>query len=121
MTDSLRRMWRRVLALFGGAPLDADLEAEIASHLESAVDDNIRRGLPPDEARRQALLRFGRVAEAMAQHREARSLPLVDVLLQDLRFTFRTLRRDVAFACVVILVLGLGIGANVAVFSAVTN
>jgi predicted permease len=75
----------------------------------------------PEEARRQALVRFGGVARAVEEHRESRGLPALDVLLQDLRFTLRTLRRDRALACVVILVLALGIGANVAVFSVVNT
>jgi predicted permease len=121
MIDSLRRAWNRVLAVFHRAPLDMDLGAEIASHLDAAIADNLRLGMPPEEARRQALVRFGGVARAMEQHREARGLPALDVLRQDLRFTLRTLRRDRAFACIVILVLALGIGANVAVFSVVNT
>ena len=121
MIDSLRRAWNRVLAIFRRAPLDTELEAEIASHLDAAIEDNLRLGLAPEEARRQALVRFGGMARAMEQHREARGLPWLDVLHQDLRFTLRTLRRDRAFACVVILVVALGVGANVAVFSVVNT
>ncbi len=121
MIDSLRRTWNRAISLFRRAPLDADLEAEIASHLDAAIEDNLRLGMTPEEARRQALVRFGGVARAMEQHREARGLPGLDILRQDLRFTLRTVRRDPAFASVVILVLGLGIGANVAVFSVVNT
>ena len=121
MIDSLRRAWNRAFSLFRRAPLDRDLEAEIASHLDAAIEDNLRLGMTPEEARRQALVRFGGVARAMEQHREARGLPGLDVLRQDLRFTLRTVRRDPAFASVVILVLGLGIGANVAVFSVVNT
>ncbi len=119
MIDSLRRAWNRILAAFRRAPLDADLDAEIASHLDAAVEENIRLGMAPEEARRRALVRFGGVAQAVESHREARGLPALDVLGQDLRFTLRSFRRDRAFAAVVILVLGLGIGANVAVFSVV--
>src|SRR6266851_2808251 len=119
--DSLRRAWNRARAVFRGAPLDADLDAEIASHLSAAIEDNLRLGMTPEEARREALVRFGGVARAMEQHREARGLPALDVLGQDLRYTLRTLRRDRAFASVVILVLALGIGANVAVFSVVNT
>ena len=121
MIDSLRRAWQRVLAVFRRAPLDADLDAEIAQHLEAAIEDNLRLGMTPEEARRKALVRFGRVTRAVEQHREARGLPMLDVLHQDLRFTIRALRRDPAFSCVVVLVLALGIGANVAVFSVVNT
>ena len=121
MIDSFRRAWLRWLAVFRCAPLDTELDAEIASHLDAAIEENLHRGMPPEEARRLALVRFGRVAQAMEQHREARGLPALDVLRQDLRFTFRTLRRDSALAFIVILVLALGVGANVAVFSVVNT
>jgi predicted permease len=121
MMDAVRSAWNRVLAVFRREPLDTDLDAEIASHLDAAIEDNLRLGMPPEEARRAAHIRFGGVARAMEQHREARGLPALDLLRQDLRFTFRALRRDRSFACVVILVLALGVGANVAVFSVVNT
>ena len=67
------------------------------------------------------MIRFGGVQQAKEQQREARGLPWLDVLKQDLRYTLRTLRRDRGFACVAILILALGIGANVAVFSVVNT
>ena len=121
MIDSIRQAWNRALAVFRPAPIDIDLDAEISSHLDAAIEDNLRLGMAPEEARRRALVRFGSVARAMEQHREARGLPALDVVLQDLRFTLRALRRDRALACVVVLVLTLGIGANVAVFSVVNT
>jgi predicted permease len=121
MIDSLLRAWNRIVAALRRAPLDTDLESEIASHLKAAIDENLCHGMGPEEARRKALVRFGGVVQAVEKHREARGLPALDVLLQDLRFTLRTLRRDRALACVVILVLALGIGANVAVFSVVNT
>jgi putative ABC transport system permease protein len=121
MIDWLRQASKRVAAVFRRGPLDADLDAEIASHLDAAVEDNVRQGMPLGEARRQALSRFGGVARAMEEHRESRGLPLLDVLRQDLSYTLRTLRRDRGFAAIVILVLALGIGANVAVFSVVNT
>src|SRR5215471_16121851 len=93
----------------------------MASHLEMAVEENLRRGMSPGEARRQALVRFGGVEQALERHRESRTLPWVDVLRQDLRFTFRMLRRDSGFAAVAVLILALGIGANIAVFSVVNT
>jgi hypothetical protein len=119
--DSFRRVANRVLAMFRRAPLDADLGAEIADHIEAATQDNFRRGIPPGEARRQALARFGGVAQAVETHRETRGLPALDVLGQDLRFSFRTLRRDRSLASIVVAVLALGMGANMAVFSVVNT
>ncbi len=121
MIDNLRQAWNRLLAVFRPASLDADLDAEIASHVEAAIEENLARGMKPEEARRQALVRFGGVSRAMEEHREARGLPALDILRQDLRFSFRTLRRDRSLAAIVVLVLALGIGANVAVFSVVNT
>lgn len=121
IADSLRRAWNRTLAVFHRTHHDADLDQEIAAHIQAATDENIRRGMEPDEARRVALVRFGGVAQAMEQHREARGLPALDMLRQDLRFTLRTLRRDRAYAFIVVLVLALGVGANTAVFSVVNT
>ena len=115
--------WREVLnqirSLFRGEQLDREVKEEMGSHLEMAVEENLKRGMPPEEARRQALVRFGGVQQALERHRESRNLPWVDVLRQDLRFTFRMLCRDSGFAVVAIVILALGIGANIAVFSVV--
>ncbi|HEX4038506.1 MAG TPA: ABC transporter permease [Acidobacteriaceae bacterium] len=119
--DILRRGWNRVRAYFRKDALDADLNAEMAAHLDMATEENIARGLAPEEARRQALARFGGVVQARERQREARALPFLDVLRQDVRYTVRTLGRDIGFTVVAVLILGLGIGANVAVFSVVNT
>jgi len=121
MTHSFREALNRMRSFFRKDPLDRELDSEIASHLEMAVEENIARGLPVGEARRQALARFGGVQQARETHRETRGLPWLDVMMQDLSFTFRTMRRDRAFTVVAVLILALGIGANVAVFSVVNT
>lgn len=121
MRHSLQEAFNRIRSFFRKHPLDQELDEEMASHLEMAVEENIARGLPAGEARRLALLRFGGVQQARETHRETRGLPWFDVMTQDLSFTFRTLRRDPAFTIVAVLILALGIGANVAVFSVVNT
>src|SRR5277367_109834 len=121
LSASLRRALNRLRSFFRKGSLDHELNDEMATHIELAMEEYMHKGMSEEEARRKALVRFGGVQQAKEQHRETRGLPWVDVLMQDLRFTFRTLGRDRGFAIIAILILGLGIGANVAVFSVVNT
>jgi predicted permease len=121
MIDTLRQSLQRFLSFFRRAQLDHDLDAEMSAHLEMAVEENVKNGMSADEARRQALIQFGGTQQASERHRDARGLPFLDVLFQDLRYTFRTLRKDLGFASISILILALGIGANIVVFSVVNT
>jgi len=121
MIDWMRQSLHRFLSFFHKPQLDQELDAEMAAHLEFAIEENLQHGMSPDEARRQALVGFGGTEQAKEHHREARSLPVLEILSQDLRYTSRTLRRDRAFALISILILALGIGANIAVFSVVNT
>ncbi len=119
MLSRLNQLLARVGAFFRSADLDRDLDEELEAHLNMLTDDNIRRGMSPEEARRAAQLALGNFVSLREAHRETRGLPLVDTLLQDLRYTFRTLRRDMGFAIFAILIVGLGIGASAIIFSVV--
>jgi predicted permease len=111
----------RIRSFFHKPQRDRELDAEIAAHLEFAAEEQMRDGMSAEEARRQALIHFGGVAQAKERQRDARGLPWLDVLLQDLRYTIRTLSRDRGFTAVAVIILGLGIGANIAVFSVVNT
>ena len=113
----LYRLMARISAWFKRAELDRDLDEELQTHLSLLVEQNLRLGLSTDEAMREARLKMGNVVSLREEHRDTRGLPFLDTLLQDLRYTFRILRRDTGFAFFAILIVGLGIGASAIVFS----
>src|SRR5947207_9353635 len=109
-----KRLWRR-------RQMEAQLEKELSFHLEQHTSQLIGRGIPPDEARRQARLALGGPEQVKEQCRDARGTRWVEDLLQDVRYAVRTLRRMPGFAAVALLVLAVGIGATTVMFTVVDS
>jgi putative ABC transport system permease protein len=116
---SLRRFARRMRLLLGRRAFERDLEDEMRFHVEMQAAKHVERGMSPGEARAVAEREFGAFTPHKEYVRDARGLTWVDDLARDTRFSLRTLRRAPGFVTVAVLCLGLGIGANAAIFSAV--
>ena len=115
------RRWRALLSrlagIFSKDRRESEMSAELESHLQMQIDDNVRSGMSPEEARRAALVKLGGLEQTKQAYRERGTMPLLESAGQDLRFGLRQFSKNPAFACTAVLVLALGMGASVAIFA----
>ena len=115
----LRRFFIRLSNFTAGRRADQRLQEEMAEHLALQTEENLRAGMSPPEARRQAALKLG-AAQAIREHHHAeQSLPLAENFLFDLRYAFRMLYRSPGFSLIAIATMALGVGATTAIYSVI--
>ena len=111
----------RLRSLFHRTRLSADLDEELRDHIDRQIEDNLARGMGAKEARLAALRAFGNAVALREQTHDMWSWSGVELLLNDVRLSARTLLRTPGFATIAILVIALGIGANIALFAIVRS
>src|SRR4249920_685132 len=117
----VRAWFAKMFGFLNSQKQEQEFAEELESHLQMHIEDNLKSGMTPDEARRQAVIKLGGIEQTKERHRDQRKIPLLEIIFRDLRYGTRRLLKSPSLTIIAILSLALGIGANAAIFSLVNT
>ncbi|MCI0447221.1 ABC transporter permease [bacterium] len=116
-----RAWFAKMFGFVNSQKQEQEFADELESHLHMHVEDNVKSGMTPDEARRQAVIKLGGIEQTKERHRAQRKISLLEIVFRDLRYGTRRLLKSPGLTIIAILSLALGIGANTAIFSLINT